>query len=533
MVELAGCAIAEVLGPLRRGLIAAALLVIGLGAGASVARAAAGAAVVPRNDRAVIFSPLIGHAGTPTSVEGSLHTIARRLDAEHYDVRTDVLDAATLAHFVQLGRASVVVILTHGDQGGGLLAQVEPTARARDRAYDSYVGTGCAPCFSRKWIAKGDVELSGHRGRLYGVGITAAGIAHFFAHSHLGLVVALACDSTAAAPAFNALSFLGYRTCVAGQHALSDAINVFSRMTGAAGLTARSSTDAVADLAAHDGLELSGPGGGAARPVVLSPAVATLSPDTSTPLQPGLTVAGDVQFDAQMDTHRTTGVVTASGCGAKVSHLRWTTHGTNLRFALRGTANSGTVRLIVHAAKALGAPGRGPNDRLDGNEDPQGDSGVAPNGDDYSVEIPCGGPGITLQLSGAVSFHYSSGSAAVGNLSRQYGDCEPTSLGQQFQYIDDIPGVGHFALSVSPIGTYPFPQGNTYTFPYTDGHRAELLLQVGDHNWNAGYTDTGSGAGEGTFTMQTATKPGAISLTLNGGQNFTAAPVHISGSWHC
>ena len=87
---------------------------------------------------------------------------------------------------------------------------------------------------------------------------------------------ALACDSLQDAKYFQARSYFGYSTCTQVISALTDSINVLGRMTGIAGVDKRTSSAAFADIKATDGFAM----GSGARPVVLSPAVVSVSPQT-------------------------------------------------------------------------------------------------------------------------------------------------------------------------------------------------------------------------------------------------------------
>jgi hypothetical protein len=133
--------------------------------------------------------------------------------------------------------------------------------------------------------------------------------------------------------------------------------------------------------------------------VVLSPSVqsADIARDRGGALLLGPPNHGRIQFDATMV--RRGGLVTASGCGARVSGERWSASARVLTFDVRIAARSGVLTLTVHAHRAIAAGGKNPNDWLDGNTDPAGDSGVAPNGDDYEWQVPCA-PTVTATYGG-------------------------------------------------------------------------------------------------------------------------------------
>jgi hypothetical protein len=93
-----------------------------------------------------------------------------------------------------------------------------------------------------------------------------------------------------------------------------------------------------------------------------------------------------------MDTAKTTGMVTASGCGATVTNVQWASDDpTTLNFTINvpQSAAAGTITLTVSNALAVGNPGGLPNDALDGNQPPSPGNGEAPNGTDYVWQVPC------------------------------------------------------------------------------------------------------------------------------------------------
>lgn len=497
-------------------------------------------AVAPHNGTAAVFD-IYKDVNVPF-----LDGIERKLHDEHYRVleysdRRGSSAFATVARPTLPGframaaRASVVLIISHGGPRLSALVEEDPSQSAMQSAYHRYLSQGYSKddIFPMQFNQESLVPIGPHKVRrfeaIYGIFVTASGIEHYFAGAHPSLVVNDDCGSLAAAGLFHAVAYFGYagdkHLC---SESLRDTKTLFGRLTGAAGASNRT-TVAAYNLGQFTGLFRVASG---SQAVVLSPAITAVEPASAAS---GVATPGSIQFDAKM-TRQTKGLVEVSGCGASISDERWDKTRTLLTFALTvpGTVSAGTMTVRVKALEAVAAPGTTPNDWLDGNTKPTHKSGVVPNGDDYTWQIPCSAPAITLTVSGAANFSYHSGAQAVGAFDKTSGLCSPQELGQNFQYNDEIPGVGHFALEVSPVGTYPFPQGNTYTFPYTDGDRAEALLQIGNQpTYNAGYTDTGPGAGAGSFTMQTLTSPGHISLTFNGGQNFSSTPITVSGTWHC
>lgn len=525
----------------RRGLrapraLTLALLCAALAAATAASAAAAPVAVVPRNDRAAILDAarfaVGGRLRSSPQLDRQLAEVASRLRSEHYRVRTFGPSFADLSALLRFG-PSVVVLNTHGDAGDalgepGLAIQYEPSASAATHVYSQLLKQ------DRRWahwaIVAPLADARTHTdSAVHAIGLTQAGVSHFFSGRRLSLVDALACESSVFARDFHALAYFGYKPKVCISDLLSDTVNLFERLTGGAGVERRTTTAALADLAPRDGYQLA-PG---SRPLVLSPAVESVSPSDGAYVAPGSSRRVDVDFDARMDPRNPLADVSASGCGAKLVRARWSRGDTRLSFELKlpRSPRSKTIRLRLHAARTRAAPGTGANDELDGNE--EHDSGRAPNGDDYVWELSCSGPEITLHVTGAAHFDYHSGASASSELSRTSGLCQPTSLGQFFQYNDTIPGVGHFAMLLAPVGTSPFPLGKTYTFPHAAEQSAEVLFEVGTTTWDAGYVASGPGAGAGSFTLQTLTKPGAIDLTLSGAINTSLPAVHVSGSWHC
>jgi hypothetical protein len=381
-------------GALLAGVVITAALML------SPARAAATVGltqipVVPAQATAAVFSPFPGLPGTPSSFDRSVARVEKYLDTEHYSVKEYVGTQATYTNFVRMARAKVVVFFTHGGDGGDILVQFAPTKAAMDSAYARYVGKGCAPCYSRAWIKHESFEdgTGKHPHTLYAIEITPQGITHFFADAKVALVGAFSCTSLNSARYFRALSYFGYGACVRIINALSDSINVFGRLTGDAGLTARTTSGAIEDMRPRDSFSLVGPDGKSApEPVVLSPAVDPAPADgTAGRLSAGAQYEQAVRFDAAMDTRDPGKVVHASGCGASISNAEWSGSGTVLNFNVNVPSGTspGVITLTVGAHDAVAAPGGEPNQWLDGNQDPAGQSGVAPNGDDYTWQVPC------------------------------------------------------------------------------------------------------------------------------------------------
>lgn len=386
--------------------LAAALLLL---MAAASAASAAPAPVTPRNNTAAIFTTFgptqNPRTGRPNAYGQGLKTLERYLSSEHYHVVVYEGKQATLPNFVKLARAGIAVFFTHGGDHGNLLVQREPTPGALLHAYSKYLAAGYSPA-----------DIEGHSFRegvgkakrdVHGLWLTPHGIRHFFSASHVPLVAGLACDSLQDAKYFQARSYFGYTTCVQVISALSDSINVLGRMTGIAGVDKRTSSAAFADIKATDGFAIASPD----RPVVLSPAVVSVSPQAGDQVTAGKPTPASVTFDAQMARSLSGGVVTAQGCGATVTHATWGGGGTKLSFDLNVPRNpsGSTITLTVHHDKAVADPGRYPNDWLDGNQSPSPHSGEAPNGTDYQWDVSCrAGAVYKTVFSGSYSFNYTS-----------------------------------------------------------------------------------------------------------------------------
>jgi hypothetical protein len=290
--------------------------------------------------------------------------------------------------------------------------QVEwyPTWDAEQAAFDGYVGAGYDP----SWIfdpKNGDTVLKAttllpwrpgdtaqldknnnpdHQGggtRPW-LGITAAGIAHFFKGQKIDLIDNLACHSISMASSFAARSYLGHASTACSSFEAKDEPTLFDRLTGKSGISLRSTTAAMAAGGFVDTFFQLAPG---STPVVLSPAVEAVKPAAGVTLKPGQTNPATIRFDAQMDQRSPGDVVSVSGCGASVQNPAWSA-ANMLSFGIKVDADpkDSRVTVTVHHSGATAEPGGSDNQQLDGNVDPSGgDSGVAPNRDDYTYKLPC------------------------------------------------------------------------------------------------------------------------------------------------
>lgn len=374
---------------------------------AASAATAAPTPVTPRNSTAAIFtnfSPAqYPRTGQPDAYDRGLRTLERYFSSEHYHVVVYEGQRATLPNFVKLAQAGIAVFFTHGGEHGNLLVERKRTAGGLLHAYSKYLDAGYSPADIE---GQSFSEGSGKAKRdVHGLFLTPHGIRHFFSGRHVPLVAAMACDSLHDAKYFQARSYFGYATCARIISLLSDSINVFGRMTGIAGVDKRTSSAAFTDIKATDGFAIAS----SDRPVVLSPAVLSVSPQAGAQVTAGKSTPGSVTFDAQMARSLRDGVITAHGCGATVTHPTWGGAGTKLSFDLNIPRNptGSTITLTVHHDTAVAHPGGYPNDWLDGNQSPSPHSGEAPNGTDYQWEVSCrAGAVYKTVFSGSYSFNY-------------------------------------------------------------------------------------------------------------------------------
>ena len=361
--------------------------------GSAVARTAnaSSSAIVPHNSLAAIYD-VISQSFAPEAAaqdEATLKLIRRALQNEGYRVRwygtTGNSGPATLTNFAKLPQASVVIIDTHGGYDPmELLVQRYRTAKAARLGVADYVRRFGAR--SRRWFEP--------LGTDNGLWLNPTGIRRFFAGKGVNLVANMACHAFFLAPAFQATAYFGK---VSEHSCFSDAADygqVFSRMAGHSGVPARTTVGAfglggfaggVFNHRRVQDLRLVG-----SRPVVLSPAVTDTRPVDGSFVAPG-TITGSVSFDAAMNAAESAGVVTVSGCGASISKERWSADRQTLDFDLKLPSNPppGTLTLTVHHEKALGDPGKYPNDHLDGNQNPSPDTGVEPNRTDCKWTASC------------------------------------------------------------------------------------------------------------------------------------------------
>ena len=218
------------------------------------------------------------------------------------------------------------------------------------------------------------------------LGITATGIAHFFKGREIDLFDNLACHSLPFAPQFDTRSYFGHAKTSCSGLTQQDDPTLFDRLIGKAGVPARTTTGAMALGGFEDQyFRLSAD----SEPVVLSPAVESVDPPDTSRVAAGKTTTVTVKFDAVMDAGNADKVVTVNGCGATISNPEWSGKDTlTLDLAVPKKPPNTTATFTVHHEEAI-APGEGDNQILDGNTNPSGESGLAPNVDDFTWKVSC------------------------------------------------------------------------------------------------------------------------------------------------
>jgi hypothetical protein len=436
--------------------LAAAFLVWGTGADAGLVRPgpATGPATVPHNREAFIFDLF----GIEPPERRLIDGISDDLSSEGYHV-TLYRDStagdggnggATIENFVKMAdTASIIIINTHGidwTQGTQSCLHGKGLSRGSPPSDDVVVCVAPPeplppPVLMVEWLRTFDDEkveynhlvhdlkwdpswlfapaneegfaprrLYTGKGLVYEpdkdtrpwIGLTSVGIAHFFGSHRVELIDNLACHSASMAASFDTLAYFGHTNNACDQYETIDEPKLFDRLLGKEGLAARNTTEAYDRGGFVDKffkLDTS-------EPVVLSPAVERVSPVDGTVVAPGTRVEGGVFFDASMhvDPAGAKSIVSASGCDAKLTGAKWESP-THLAFELsipKSTTGS-EVTLTVQKDRAKGADGSSLNQWLDGNQHP-GESGVAPNRDDYVWHVPCTNATFPVRISLVGSF---------------------------------------------------------------------------------------------------------------------------------
>ncbi len=310
----------------------------------------------------------------------------------------------------------------------GLQLEWYPTWAAEQRAYKQYIAQGIDASWLVDPYGGGNVAWAptqvswrpgdGSRPKADGtpsnagigarpwIGISAAGIAHYFSGSQIELVDVLACQSIGLASSFGSTTYFGHASTGCANFEAVDEPKLFDRLLGKSGVPARATTAAFALNGFQDRyFQISSN----SNPVVLSPAVESITPPDGSQLLPNTNTPATVQFDAEMDASNADGVVTLEGCGATIKNPKWNGE-TKLGFdiAIPKNPTGSTITVTVHQSRAKASPADSPNHSLDGNADPQGASGEAPNRDDYTYQLSCAPPtgAYKIIFDGTATGHY-------------------------------------------------------------------------------------------------------------------------------
>jgi hypothetical protein len=426
-------------------------------------------AIVPHNNVAYIYN-LFGLVHTDVNFDELRHDLTD--EGYDVTVFVDTTEGAgsqgggTLANFIRMAKdASVVIVNGHGfdfsgnEQPGtcpsgksitrcdaspsdstpgtaipghnfgtqpGLQVEWYPTWQAEKSAYQRYLDQGINP----NWLVdppsnvaaptlvdwrqgdlpKGLERVPNEPDRVEGtrpwLGISAAGIAHYFQNAKLDLADVLNCHSMALASSFGARSYFGHTNEACSGFEQKDEPLLFDRLIGKSGVPARTTTEAMRLGGFQDKFFGLAPD---SKPVVLSPAVESVSPQEGSRVGQNSTTPAEVQFDAEMDTSNTSDVVAVSGCGASIQNMKWTA-ANRLTFDIKVPANPAdtTMTITLHSDRARAAPGDFPNQQLDGNSDPSGSgSGLLPNRDDYTYQLSCStASSLTVRYTGTFTDAY-------------------------------------------------------------------------------------------------------------------------------
>ncbi len=469
-------ALARAIGlPSRGEWLAAAGAILGVAlvtvpsAASGVIRSGAPAPVVPHNDLAVIFNLF----GSDPRDRATLATVAGILRNEGYRVESfvDVNEGAggpggaTVDNFTTvLPRASVIVVNTHGTDptgrqrgcpsGKGIYVQPQPppAGGATPLPLSACAQGNDEPVLQVQWYPTYTAELTAYNrllarglkaswlfappraleaptlvpprngddvspgtpfGRRPWLGLTASGIAHFFAGHQIDLVDNLACHSIVFASAFDARTYFGHSTTACDSLEAKDEPVLFNRLAGRDGVPARDTIAAYGEGGFVDPDFVLAPG---ADPVVLSPAVESVDPEDGTKIIAGSHATLKVRFDATMTPTPAADMIEATGCGAKITGGSWSDDDSLLTFKLRTRKSDADERLTLTIdPKRAVAPGGGDNDLLDGDQAPSPRSGEIPNDTKYEWQLTCAGNAnlsFTITYGGTYSDH----AADTGNV---------------------------------------------------------------------------------------------------------------------
>ena len=355
----------------------------------------AGVPQTPPNNKVGIFV-LPGLDPTLTTQDERLDQL---LTSEGYDVtlvdQSPLAEApslpghatANVAGFLSMAGDGALIVNTHGDPEGDVLLQFfgnEAEAKAVVARYSAG--------WMKAIIFRGDPAVV----------LEPAGIRATFGRKPSGLVIASFCYSISGARAWNATDYFGYGYKTNNPQSDTDQMLLINRLTGAAGQQLRTAASAYeaggfdpyeyynGNRRATSYLLLAHRNG--APTTVLDPTVTSVTPPDHSHLDPGRTTAV-VVFDAKMSKTRPGSLVYLSGtCDATVAKASWTSV-TTLQFTVQVPRAAPPNCTVDGRLSATGTvAGGGWRARLDGDTNPPGSDGQAPNGDDYTWSYTSGVP---------------------------------------------------------------------------------------------------------------------------------------------
>ena len=433
--------------------------------------------IAPPNNRAYIFDTF-GNRPDYLQSYSSLNDVSSLLNDEGYRVISYRGGAATLANFAKMKGAGVIVLSTHGYDpavayrahstcqfGKGLFRPLTPAQVDR---YDPSAGSYADEfdsCHGKKpreplllvetasstagaireyvsareagWTQQEIYPIDLPQTESYGLALLEPGLERIFGSDPPTFVFASACYSDTLASSFGADSYFGYHSTTYDCEDGPEAKLLFDRLAGRDGPLLRDTANAWNaggfgddNFAAH-----------IRQPVVLSPAVSSVSPDVATapavtiPLGAGSSTPVTLKFDASMSDENPDSVLSVSGCdGATISGASWQDDETlNATLDIPKDATDGELTMTIDHAAAIGKGTDDRNGELDGNQKPSPSSGVEPNQTDYTWTLPCEQKlyNVHLDYAGTFSDQYSitkNGTTATSSESAQFDENRDDSL---------------------------------------------------------------------------------------------------------
>jgi hypothetical protein len=284
-----------------------------------------------------------------------------------FDTNLDGFATSRISDFLEGLQAGegAVVLSTHGNPERFVVEAYDDAYLSTMLAqFAEYAASGYDTVSHIYWVLQSPQGLPAY----CGIGVTAAGVTHYF-NSSKTIVYAAACFSIDLAPAWDgARCVLGYPGLCYYEDALADFYEFWGKLDGHAGKTERSVTNARAGTT----LSLSGSGATVLAPSVMSYAPA--SGEDVTCAYPGF-----VRFDAKMDAQIDPNLAVVGVTQVRLENVRWTGDD-RIDFDVH-PFEYGTIRLRLTASQLRS--GDEPGLYLDGNQVPPGTDGRGPSGDDF------------------------------------------------------------------------------------------------------------------------------------------------------